>query len=282
MLLGRCGGRGQYRGLVPVRPSATRSSHIICCTSIDSDSFFREQARRPSEVWSRTKMTKIMGTRVRTYKGHSFIVFDIERPGTLVSTLSEADFPNLNQHDIKTIIRWLKVASNIAYPTKLFLKRIRQYIYEMLYDFSVDCELAHECNYKYTLKPKTYKKELEGSPPGIVNVEKVRSIFNANSISSSLYDPLLNKLLDNFSSLESSVTWNINKVEDLEEQLEKSRFACEEKRIRIEQLELAEENVIDENLKIRNENKMLLKQRNIFCSIAQRLHSQLTKLFHNS
>ncbi|KAL4554111.1 hypothetical protein LXL04_039768 [Taraxacum kok-saghyz] len=33
---GRCGGRGQYRGLVPVRSSATRSSHIICCTSIDS------------------------------------------------------------------------------------------------------------------------------------------------------------------------------------------------------------------------------------------------------
>ena len=27
---------------------------------------------------------------------------------------------------------------------------------------------------------------------------------------------------------------------------------------------------------------MLLKQRNIFCSIAKRLHSQFTKLYHNS
>src|SRR6187200_2712948 len=42
------------------------------------------------------------------------------------------------------------------------------------------------------------------------------------------------------------------------------------------------ENIIEENLTIRNENKTLLKQRNIFCSIAQRLHSQLTKLYHNS
>ena len=113
-------------------------------------------------------------------------------------------------------------------------------------------------------------------------VEKVRTIFNANSISPSLYDPLLNKLLDNFSSLGASVTWNVDKVEDLEEKLEKSRFACEEKRIQIEKLELAQEIVTEENLKIRNENKMLLKQRNIFCSIAQRLHSQLTKLYHNS
>ena len=113
-------------------------------------------------------------------------------------------------------------------------------------------------------------------------VEKVRFIFNANSISPSLYDPLLNKLLDNFSSIGASVTWNVDKVEDLEDKLEKSRFACEEKRIKIEQLELAQEIVTEENLKIRNENKMLLKQRNIFCSIAQRLHSQLTKLYHNS
>ena len=65
-------------------------------------------------------------------------------------------------------------------------------------------------------------------------VEKVRTIFKANSISSSLYDPLLNKVLDNLSSLGSSVTWNVNKVEDLEDKLDKSRFACEEKRIRIE------------------------------------------------
>ena len=79
-------------------------------------------------------------------------------------------------------------------------------------------------------------------------VEKVRFIFNANSVSSSLYDPLLNKLLDNFSSLGSSVAWNINKVEDLEEKLEKSRFACEEKRVRIEQLELREESQIHQVL----------------------------------
>ena len=85
------------------------------------DSFFREKARFPSDVWSRTKMTKIMRTRIRKYKGHSYIAFDIERPGSLTSTLSEADFPNLNQHDIKTIIRWLRTASNLGVPTKLFI-----------------------------------------------------------------------------------------------------------------------------------------------------------------
>ena len=114
-------------------------------------------------------MTKIMRTRVRKHKGHSYIVFDIERPGALTSTLSEADFPNLNQHDIETIIRWLKVASNIGVPTKLFLTRIWQYIFEMLHDFSADYELAHECNYKYTLKPKTYKKKLKDLPIGVVS-----------------------------------------------------------------------------------------------------------------
>ena len=39
----------------------------------------------------------------------------------------------------------------------------------MLHDFSVDYELAHECNYTYTLKPKTYKKKLKDLPPGVVN-----------------------------------------------------------------------------------------------------------------
>ena len=89
-------------------------------------------------------------------------------------------------------------------------------------------------------------------------------------------------MLDNFPSLGSSIAWNAQKVEDLEDQLEKSRFACEEKRVKIEKLELLEANVTDENLVIRKENKLLLKQRNIFCNIAQRLHSQLTKLYHNS
>ncbi|KAL4564624.1 hypothetical protein LXL04_028691 [Taraxacum kok-saghyz] len=110
-----------------------------------------------------------MRTRVRKHKGHSYIMFDIERPGSLTSTLSEADFPNLNQHDIETIIRWLKVASNLGVPTRLFLKRIRQYIFEMLHDFSVDYELADECNYQYTLKSKTYKKKLKDLPPGVVS-----------------------------------------------------------------------------------------------------------------
>ena len=45
-------------------------------------------------------------------------------------------------------------------------------------------------------------------------VEKVRTILKAKSISPLIYDPLLNKLLDNISSLGSSVTWNVNKVED--------------------------------------------------------------------
>ncbi|KAL4580202.1 hypothetical protein LXL04_016386 [Taraxacum kok-saghyz] len=113
-------------------------------------------------------------------------------------------------------------------------------------------------------------------------VEKVRTIFKSSSISSSLYEPLLKQLLDNVSSLGASVTWNINRLEDVEEKLENARFACEEKRIQIEKLELEKENVSEENLSIRKENKTLLKQRNIFCSIAQRLHSQLTKLYHNS
>ncbi|KAL4578457.1 hypothetical protein LXL04_014580 [Taraxacum kok-saghyz] len=113
-------------------------------------------------------------------------------------------------------------------------------------------------------------------------VEKVRTILKTTSISSSLYEPLLKQLLDNVSSLGTSVTWNINKLEDIEEKLENARFACEEKKIQIEKLELEKENVTEENLTIRIENKTLLKQQNIFCSIAQRLHSQLTKLYHNS
>ena len=52
-------------------------------------------------------------------------MFDIERPGTLTSVISEADFPNLNQHDLETIILWLKTAKNLGVPTKLALKRIR-------------------------------------------------------------------------------------------------------------------------------------------------------------
>ena len=90
-------------------------------------------------------------------------------------------------------------------------------------------------------------------------VEKVRTILKSTSISSSLYEPLLKQLIDNVSSLGASVTWNINKLEDVEEKLEKARFACEEKRIQIEKLELEKENVTEENLTIRTENKTLLK-----------------------
>ena len=109
-----------------------------------------------------------MNTRVQKYKGHSYIAFNLERPGSLTCSLTEADFPNLNQHDLETINLWLKAFSSLGVPTRIFLKSIRQYIYEMLHDFSIDYELAHECKYEYTLKPKTYMKKLEGRPPGIV------------------------------------------------------------------------------------------------------------------
>ena len=39
----------------------------------------------------------------------------------------------------------------------------------MLHDFSIDYELANECKYEYTLKPKTYMEKLKDRPPGIIS-----------------------------------------------------------------------------------------------------------------
>ena len=133
------------------------------------DSFYREKARAPADVWSRTKLARIMRTRVRKYKRHPYIAFDIERPGSLISTITEADFPYLNQHDLETIIRWLKTTKNLGVPNKLALKRVHQFVFEMLQDFSIDYELADLCKIDYTLKPKTYKKKLSHLTPGIIN-----------------------------------------------------------------------------------------------------------------
>ena len=86
-----------------------------------------------------------MRTRVLKYKRHPYIVFDIERPGSLISMITEVDFPYLNQHDLETIIRWLKTTKNLGVPNKLALKRVRQYNFEMLQDFLIDYELVDLC-----------------------------------------------------------------------------------------------------------------------------------------
>ena len=132
------------------------------------DAFFRKRAQYPSSVWSRTKLSKITDIRVQKFSGHSYIAFNIERPGEFKFRLTEADFPNLNQHDLETIVLWLKSFRNSGIATRIFLKRIRQYVYEMLFDFRVDYELAHVCQYEDIPQPSLYKKQMEGKPPGVV------------------------------------------------------------------------------------------------------------------
>ncbi|TLX69473.1 hypothetical protein E9993_22985, partial [Labilibacter sediminis] len=57
------------------------------------------------------------------------------------------------------------------------------------------------------------------------------------------------------------------KLEDL-----RGRYACLETKI---------ENLSDDVIKLRRENVILLKQRNIFCNTARRLHAYITRVYHS-
>ncbi|CAH1412785.1 unnamed protein product [Lactuca virosa] len=86
---------------------------------------------------------------------------------TLNSCFFEADFPRINEVDIRSLIIWLKkrATTNEAYEDALQL--LRKYVLDMVIDFSVDLEIG-QLGEKEVHEPDLYPNMENGSPSNIL------------------------------------------------------------------------------------------------------------------
>lgn len=110
-------------------------------------------------------------------------------------------------------------------------------------------------------------------------MEKVHSILKSLNIPAYGYDDKLTELQDNSSELGDCLKWIRLKVSNLDVDLSKCKFRNEERRLTIEKLELDIVRINDDVCILNSENRMLMKQRNIFFA---KLQKDFTNILLNS
>jgi len=110
-------------------------------------------------------------------------------------------------------------------------------------------------------------------------IDKVHSILKFLNICPSTYDSELNDLRYTVSSLSDSLTRTRLSYSNLDEKMHRILFKNEERRIKIEVLELELSRSKDDVIYLTRDNLGLLKHRNIFCLFAKRLYANITQLY---
>ncbi|CAH1413592.1 unnamed protein product [Lactuca virosa] len=103
--------------------------------------FFLKKLIQVVPVWSKSKIASNSKIDIRKFRKMPYAFFQGRRTDKSEFMFSEADFPKINQADIRSLIIWLKqrVSTDKAYAE--VLQRLRQYVLDMLIDFSVDWEI---------------------------------------------------------------------------------------------------------------------------------------------
>ncbi|CAH1420791.1 unnamed protein product [Lactuca virosa] len=114
----------------------------------------------------------------------SYAFFQGRRTNNSIFMFSEADFPKINQADIRSLIIWLKqrVSTDKAYAA--VLQCLRQYVLDMVIDFSVDWEIgqlgekeAEELNLDLNMENESPGNILKKPHRGVVFSSKGRLEF---------------------------------------------------------------------------------------------------------
>ncbi|CAI9274647.1 unnamed protein product [Lactuca saligna] len=82
----------------------------------------------------------------------------------------EADFPKINQDDIRSLIIWLKQRASTYKAYADVLKHLRKYVLDMVIDFSVDWEIG-QLGEKEAEEPNL-DLNMENESPGIIGLLK--------------------------------------------------------------------------------------------------------------
>ncbi|CAI9295466.1 unnamed protein product [Lactuca saligna] len=104
--------------------------------------FFLKKPIQVFPVWSKIKTASINKIDIQKFRKMPYAFFQGRRAENYEFMFSEADFPRINQDDIRSLIIWLKqrVSTDKTYAD--VLQRLRQYVLDMVIDFSVDWEIG--------------------------------------------------------------------------------------------------------------------------------------------
>ncbi|CAI9301516.1 unnamed protein product [Lactuca saligna] len=114
----------------------------------------------------------------------SYAFFQGRRTNKSKFMFSEADFPRINQANIRSLIIWLKQRVSIDKTYADVLQRPRQYVLDMVIDFSVDWEIgqlgekeAEEPNVNLNMENESPRNILKKPHRGVVFSSKGRLKF---------------------------------------------------------------------------------------------------------
>ena len=109
-------------------------------------------------------------------------------------------------------------------------------------------------------------------------VDKVHSILLSLNILVSCFDSELDDLKYTVSNFSDSLKQTSLSNTNLTDQLNRATFKSEDRKLKIEALELELTRRRDDVIYLKKDSCELLKQRNIFCLIAKRLYFNITQL----
>ncbi|CAH1432301.1 unnamed protein product [Lactuca virosa] len=104
--------------------------------------FFLRKPIQVVYVWSKFKIFSIIKIDIRKFKKMPYAFFQGKRTDNFEIMFSEANLPKINQADIRSLLIWLKqrVSTDKAFAD--VLQHLRQYVLDMVIDFSVDWEIG--------------------------------------------------------------------------------------------------------------------------------------------
>nr|KAJ0207989.1 hypothetical protein LSAT_V11C500266000 [Lactuca sativa] len=111
---------------------------------------------------------------------------------------------------------------------------------------------------------------------------KVRAILESFNIPLSAYDAGITSFDDTVAYFDSVIVSASTEAQNLNMQLVETRRELENKRSRVDKLELLMQNVKCDRNNLEKEVRLLLAQRNIYCNSAKHLYAKLTALHHLS
>ncbi|CAH1422978.1 unnamed protein product [Lactuca virosa] len=103
---------------------------------------FLKKSIKVVSVWSRFKIASISKIDIRKFRKMPYALFQGRRTDNSEFMFSEADFPKINQADIRSLIIWLKQRVSTDKAHGDVLQCPKQYVLDMVIDFSVDWEIG--------------------------------------------------------------------------------------------------------------------------------------------
>ncbi|CAI9288704.1 unnamed protein product [Lactuca saligna] len=146
--------------------------------------FFLKKPVQVVPVWSKFKIASINKIDIRKFRKIPYAFFQGRRTDNFEFMFYEADFPRINQADIRSLIIWLKQMVSTDKTCANALQRLRQYVLDMVIDFSVDWEIrqlgekeAEEPNVNLNMENESPGNILKKPHRGVVFSSKGRLKF---------------------------------------------------------------------------------------------------------